>query len=157
MEKESDLPVNQTPPKTKEKFKLMLKLMRPSLLLLCIASSIRNAAGYVWAYNTQVYFDGLGQTPAQIGSWMSWVPIVGGSIGIVTIRRIFDNSLLGAWMFRGRVWRFHFGSCSTKNGTSWKNLGVGSQSIAFVSICRRSSVSRAAILLHQLNSELYNR
>ena len=38
-------------------------------------------AGYVWAYNTQVYFDGLGQTPTQIGSWMSWIPIVGGSIG----------------------------------------------------------------------------
>ena len=27
----------------KEKFKLMIKLLRPSLLLLCIASSIRNA------------------------------------------------------------------------------------------------------------------
>ena len=91
----------QAAPSTKEKLKQILKLFRPSLLMLCIASSIRNAgthfclylcsllkttvflhlAGYVWAYNTQVYFDGLGQTPTQIGSWMSWIPIVGGSIG----------------------------------------------------------------------------
>lgn len=87
------------------KIKQLLKLMRPSLLILCIASSIRNAgktcvfkqnyfcfqkesvifyllvAGYVWAYNTQVYFDSIGQTPTQIGFWMSWIPVVGGSIG----------------------------------------------------------------------------
>lgn len=90
----------------KEKLQDMLLLLRPSLLLLCIASSIRNAgmkisfflfqtadfiiqllytiffiAGYVWAYNTQVYFDGLGESPSEIGKWMSWIPIVGGSIG----------------------------------------------------------------------------
>lgn len=88
--------------------------MRPSLLLLCIASSIRNAgirnifyflfnlnqihrhlslAGYVWAYNTQVYFDGLGQTPTQIGTWMSWIPVVGGSIGNENAVCIIKNSL----------------------------------------------------------------
>lgn len=117
----------------------MLKLMRPSLLLLCIASSIRNAAGYVWAYNTQVYFDGLGQTPAQIGSWMSWIPIVGGSIGTVFCG-FLENNLLTTCMFRRRIRRFHFGSCSAEDRPTRKNLGVGTQSTAFVSICRGSFV-----------------
>lgn len=33
----------QSTPSIKEKFKQMLKLVRPSLLILCLASSIRNA------------------------------------------------------------------------------------------------------------------
>ncbi|XP_032786983.2 MFS-type efflux pump MSMEG_3705 isoform X2 [Daphnia magna] len=88
---------------TKEKFKQMFKLMRPSLLLLCIASSIRNAAGYVWAYNTQVYFDGLGQTPTQIGTWMSWIPVVGGSIGVVFGGFISDRVVKRTGP-HGRIW-----------------------------------------------------
>ena len=98
-----EISVGNSSTSAKEKFKQMIKLIRPSLLLLCIASSIRNAgmqmlfisvirfvlftwitfnlAGYVWAYNTQVYFEGLGQTSIQIGTWMSWIPVVGGSIG----------------------------------------------------------------------------
>jgi len=87
----------------KEKFKLMIKLLRPSLLLLCIASSIRNAAGYVWAYNTQVYFEGLGQTPTQIGTWMSWIPIVGGSTGVVFGGFISDRVVQRTGP-HGRIW-----------------------------------------------------
>ncbi|XP_064616663.1 MFS-type efflux pump MSMEG_3705-like [Liolophura sinensis] len=55
----------------------------PSLLLLCFAGSVRNAAGYVWAYNTQPFFSSTGQTAEQIGTFMSWIPLVGGSIGVV--------------------------------------------------------------------------
>jgi len=54
---------------------------RPSVLLLCLAGSIRNAAGYVWAYNVQLYFENIGQTKTEIASWLSWIPMVGGSIG----------------------------------------------------------------------------
>ncbi|XP_050414954.1 protein spinster homolog 1 [Patella vulgata] len=63
---------------------------RPSLLLLCIAGSVRNSGGYVWAYNTQPYFNALGtslgktsdETSEMVGSYMSWIPLVGGSIGV---------------------------------------------------------------------------
>ena len=40
-------------------------------------------AGYVWAYNTQIYYEELGEEPTTIGLWMSWVPFIGGSIGVV--------------------------------------------------------------------------
>lgn len=62
-----------------------------SVLLLCLGGSIRNAAGYVWAYNTQPYFEAAGQTPTQIGSYMSWVPLVGGSIGVILGGMISDR------------------------------------------------------------------
>lgn len=57
--------------------------LSPSLMLLCLAGSIRNAGGYVWAYNTQPYFEAIDQTPDQIGKFMSWIPLVGGSLGVV--------------------------------------------------------------------------
>lgn len=55
----------------------------PSLLLLCLAGSVRNAAGYVWAYNTQPYYQSLGQTPEEIAYYMSWIPLVGGIVGVL--------------------------------------------------------------------------
>lgn len=39
--------------------------------------------GYVWAYNTQPYFESIGQTSTEIGRYMSWIPLVAGSIGVV--------------------------------------------------------------------------
>lgn len=55
----------------------------PSLLLICLAGSIRNASGYVFAYNTQLYFTQIGQTPEQIGKYLSWIPLVGGSFSVL--------------------------------------------------------------------------
>jgi hypothetical protein len=40
------------------------------------------AAGYVISYNTQQYFTDLGQTKEQIGDYMSWIPIVGGTFSV---------------------------------------------------------------------------
>ncbi|RUS76157.1 hypothetical protein EGW08_016069 [Elysia chlorotica] len=57
--------------------------LSPSLLLLCLAGSIRNAGGYVWAYNTQPYFDAVGVSKETTGSYMSWIPLVGGSLGVL--------------------------------------------------------------------------
>ncbi|CAD5115834.1 DgyrCDS4772 [Dimorphilus gyrociliatus] len=57
--------------------------LRPSLLLLLLAGSIRNSGGYVWAFNTQPFFESLGQTRKQIGTFMSWIPLVGGSLGVL--------------------------------------------------------------------------
>jgi hypothetical protein len=41
------------------------------------------SAGYVWAYNTQPYFESIGQTRTDIGKYMSWIPLVAGCIGVV--------------------------------------------------------------------------
>lgn len=87
-----------------QKLPQMLRLFfRPSLFLLCFAGAIRNAAGYVWAYSTQTYFEGIGQTKTEIASYMSWIPLVSGSIGVVFGGFISDRvvSRIG---FHGRVW-----------------------------------------------------
>jgi MFS family permease len=57
--------------------------IQPSLLVLCLAGSIRNAAGYVWAYNTQIYFQDIGTSAHVIAKYMSWIPLVWGCIGVV--------------------------------------------------------------------------
>lgn len=55
--------------------------LRPSLLLLVVGGSFRVAGGYVWSLNTQPFYETLGQTRSQIGSYMSWIPLVGGCFG----------------------------------------------------------------------------
>eukprot|EP00049_Salpingoeca_infusionum_P001038 m.44532 g.44532 ORF g.44532 m.44532 type:complete len:500 (+) comp10838_c0_seq2:443-1942(+) len=54
-----------------------------SLLLLCLAGAVRNAGGYVWALNTELFFQDRGQTTKEIGTYMSWIPLVAGSLGAV--------------------------------------------------------------------------
>ncbi|XP_043214141.1 MFS-type efflux pump MSMEG_3705-like isoform X1 [Amphibalanus amphitrite] len=82
---------------------MMRLFFRPSLFLLCFAGAIRNAAGYVWSYSTQTFFEGIGQTSTQIGAYMSWIPLVAGSIGVVFGGFISDRvvSRVGP---HGRVW-----------------------------------------------------
>ncbi|XP_022326868.2 MFS-type efflux pump MSMEG_3705-like isoform X1 [Crassostrea virginica] len=63
--------------------KTLRNFCSPSLLLICLAGSIRNASGYVFAYNTQLYFTQIGQTPEQIGKYLSWIPLVGGSFSVL--------------------------------------------------------------------------
>lgn len=62
--------------------RVLTKFFNASVLLILLASSIRNAAGYVISYNTQQYFNDLGQTKSQIGEYMSWIPIVGGTFSV---------------------------------------------------------------------------
>ncbi|XP_072045497.1 MFS-type efflux pump MSMEG_3705-like [Amphiura filiformis] len=66
------------------------QFLSPSLLLICIAGSIRNGAGYVWGFNTQNYFN-LYYPNENTGLWFSWIPLVGGSIGVVFGGVISDN------------------------------------------------------------------
>ena len=49
--------------------------------MLCIAGGIRNAGGYVWAYNTELFFQAQDFTDKAINHFMSWIPMVGGSMG----------------------------------------------------------------------------
>ncbi|CAG7718590.1 unnamed protein product [Allacma fusca] len=86
------------------KFAVVIKsFCRPSILLLCLAGSIRNAAGYVWAYNTQAYFEGIGETRTQIGYYMSWVPMIAGSAGVLLGGFISDRVVKRSGIY-GRMW-----------------------------------------------------
>ncbi|PFX18488.1 uncharacterized protein LOC111339466 [Stylophora pistillata] len=87
----------------REKFLLLCRtFMRPSLLILFLAGSIRNAGGYVWAYNTQPYFNKY-YPQTNVGEYMSWIPLVGGSLGVVLGGFISDR-LIKNRGFYARVW-----------------------------------------------------
>lgn len=53
----------------------------PSLILLCVAASVRHTGGFTWAYNTQLYFQTY-YPDFPVGAWVSVVSIVGGTIGV---------------------------------------------------------------------------
>ncbi|XP_071948158.1 protein spinster homolog 1-like [Antedon mediterranea] len=67
---------------TSEKLVSMWKpFLKPALIMICIAGSIRNGAGYVWGYNTQLFFNTY-YPDINTGNWFSWIPLVGGSLGV---------------------------------------------------------------------------
>ena len=74
----------------------------PGMFLLCIAGGIRNAGGYVWAYNTQPWFS-MRYTDDVIASYMSVIPLVGGSIGAVVGGIISDFLVKGRGPY-ARIW-----------------------------------------------------
>ncbi|XP_072908368.1 protein spinster-like [Hemitrygon akajei] len=80
----------------------MQPFLKPSLLLFCLAGSIRNAGGYVWAYNTQTYFN-LYYNGVDVGRWLSWIPLVGGCIGAVAGGFISDQLVKNRGLY-ARVW-----------------------------------------------------
>ncbi|XP_067928432.1 MFS-type efflux pump MSMEG_3705-like [Watersipora subatra] len=79
-----------------EKLKeLVITFLSPPLLMLCFAGSIRNAGGYVWAVNTELFFESEGHSGTEIGSYMSWIPLVGGSLGALFGGFISDRVVKG--------------------------------------------------------------
>ena len=52
-------------------------------MCLCGGDGVVRSGGYVWAYNVQPYYESIHRSPAEIGRYMSWIPLVGGSIGVV--------------------------------------------------------------------------
>ena len=87
----------------KIKLVLMLKtFLHPSLIMLFMAGSIRNAGGYVWAYNTQPYFNKY-YPETDVGKYMSWIPLVGGSLGVVFGGFISDRLVKNRGSY-ARVW-----------------------------------------------------
>lgn len=79
-------------------------LCSPSMLLLCIAGGIRNGGGYVWALNTQLFYTNVwDQSKQQIIKYMSWIPLVGGSLGVVVGGFISDRIVKKSGP-HGRVW-----------------------------------------------------
>lgn len=106
--------------------------IRPSLLILFLAGSIRNAGGYVWAYNTQPYFNKY-YPQTNVGEYMSWIPLVGGSLGVVLGGFISDR-LIKDRGFYMRVWVLIFSQVCVRGGNSFIRKDFGS-SVKFRSTC----------------------
>ncbi|ELT91494.1 hypothetical protein CAPTEDRAFT_23970, partial [Capitella teleta] len=51
-----------------------------SLLLLCVGGALRNGAGFVWAYNIVIFFEEY-HPGTNTEEWMTWIPLIFGSIG----------------------------------------------------------------------------
>jgi len=79
--------------------KILKPFLAPSLILAVLAGSIRNAAGYVFAYNTQPYFIGIGETKEDIAEYMGWIPIVGGTLGVTVGGFISDRLVKGRGVY----------------------------------------------------------
>ena len=73
----------------------------PSTLILSLAGSIRNAGGYVWAYNTQPYFNQY-YPDVNLGYWMSWIPLVSGSMGVL-LGGVISDRVITRGLY-ARVW-----------------------------------------------------
>lgn len=82
---------------------LIRTFIMPGMFFLCLASGVRNAGGYVWAYNTELFFEANDLSRNQISKFMSWIPLVGGSIGAVVGGIISDMLVKGRSPYM-RVW-----------------------------------------------------
>ena len=75
-----------------------------ALLLLCVAGAVRNAGGYVWAYNTELFFENVrGETPSEIAVYMGWIPLVGGSLGAV-VGGVISDKVVKRGTVSDRLW-----------------------------------------------------
>ncbi|XP_064420414.1 D-galactonate transporter [Latimeria chalumnae] len=90
-------------PSLKQKLSRILRpFLSPSLLVLCLAGSIRNAGGYVWGYNAQIYFNQY-YPEVDVGEWLSWIPLIGGSFGVLFGGFISDRVVKKSGL-QARVW-----------------------------------------------------
>lgn len=65
-----------------QKFRSTLReFIKPSLICLCLAGSIRMAAGDVWAYNNNTYYKMMGRSPDEISRYQGTIPMIAGIIG----------------------------------------------------------------------------
>ena len=64
-------------------FQMLKCVLKPSLLLLCLAGGVRQGGGLVWAYNVKSYFAQYYCSSASVGIYLSWVPLIGGTLGAV--------------------------------------------------------------------------
>ncbi|KAL4218887.1 hypothetical protein ACF0H5_021475 [Mactra antiquata] len=87
----AELSANTNNGKCSRLTRILRPFLAPSLIIAVLAGSVRNAAGYVFAYNTQLYFTSIGQTKEQIAKYMGWIPIVGGSLSVAVGGFISDQ------------------------------------------------------------------
>ncbi|EDV27969.1 uncharacterized protein TRIADDRAFT_12709, partial [Trichoplax adhaerens] len=73
-----------------------------TLLMLILAGSVRNAGGYVWAYNTKPYFNKY-YPRVVVADFLTWIPLIGGSAGAFFGGFISDR-LVGSRGLSARLW-----------------------------------------------------
>ncbi|XP_003387988.1 PREDICTED: uncharacterized protein LOC100638137 isoform X1 [Amphimedon queenslandica] len=81
--------------KKKPYFKILKQVLKSymqlPLLLLCIGAGLRQGGGLVWAYNAKAYFRKLHCDTTGVGTYLSWVPVVGGTVGVFAGGMISDG------------------------------------------------------------------
>ena len=84
---------------------LRLFFCTPSVLLLCVAGGVRYGAGYVFAYNAELFFQNvMKQTSTQVDKMFSWIPLIGGSISVVVGGLVADKMAKKKRGPRSRLW-----------------------------------------------------
>ncbi|EDV27921.1 uncharacterized protein TRIADDRAFT_20550 [Trichoplax adhaerens] len=73
-----------------------------TLLCLVIAGSIRNAAGYVWAYNTKPFFNQY-YPRVLVADYLTWIPLVAGSLGSL-LGGVISDRLVTSYGLKARIW-----------------------------------------------------
>ena len=77
--------------------------LQPGLLLLCVGGGLRQGGGLVWAYNVKAYFKQYYCGRVNVGDYLSWVPLVGGTLGALVGGFISDR-LARSKGFNSRLW-----------------------------------------------------
>ncbi|CAH1272328.1 SPNS2 [Branchiostoma lanceolatum] len=93
---------NHDPSPLRRLMTILRSILNPSLMMLIIAGSVRNAAGYIWSNNTQLFFDYY-YKDSQVGLWMSWVPLFSGCFGVLFGGFISDRVVKRVGP-QGRIW-----------------------------------------------------
>lgn len=57
--------------------------LQPVVLLLGVGACLRHSAGYTWGYNSALYFQTYFPFYASSNIWLSWITILGGSLGVI--------------------------------------------------------------------------
>ena len=83
--------------------KVLQAYMNPALLTMCVAGGVRLGAGLVWAYNVKTYFSQMYCEGVNVGVYLSWVPLVGGTLGAL-LGGILSDSLARSSGYKGRMW-----------------------------------------------------
>ena len=83
--------------------KVLQGYLQPALIVMCVAGGFRMGAGVVWAYNVKTYFSQLHGESVNVGVYLCWVPVVGGTLGALFGGLMSDR--LARWNgFKGRMW-----------------------------------------------------
>lgn len=67
---------------------MLVTYLQAPLLLLCVAGGLRQGGGLIWSYNVKAYFTHYYCGSVNVGNYLSWVPLIGGTVG----------ALFGGWV-----------------------------------------------------------
>ena len=83
--------------------KVFRAYLDPALLIMCVAGGVRLGAGLVWAYNVKAYFGQMYCERVDVGQYLSWVPLVGGTLGSL-LGGVISDRLARHSGYKGRMW-----------------------------------------------------